>query len=150
MAVCRCSAVRICWDGSSTGRFGEQTGADPERVREAIKRLELVYCEMAPGTGLYFHGNTLHCSAANTSDKPRWGLLCCYNTRANDPYKEHHHPRYTPLIKLPDSAIKAVGAKPSAATQSFLAQQKDRTTGGRSKSLSEMAGIRDGEAPAEP
>ena len=24
------------------GRFGEQTGADPERVREAIKRLELV------------------------------------------------------------------------------------------------------------
>jgi len=113
------------------GRSGEQTGADPERVREALKRLELVYCEMAPGTGLYFHGNTLHCSVANTSDKSRWGLLCCYNTRANDPYKEHHHPRYTPLVKLPDSEIKTTGAKPSAATQSFLAQEKDRTIGGR-------------------
>src|SRR5262249_9280390 len=34
------------------GRFGEQTGADPERVEEAKKRLELVYCEMEPGGAL--------------------------------------------------------------------------------------------------
>ena len=32
------------------GRFGGQTGADPERVNEALKRLELVFCEMEPGT----------------------------------------------------------------------------------------------------
>jgi ectoine hydroxylase-related dioxygenase (phytanoyl-CoA dioxygenase family) len=113
------------------GRFGEQTGADPERVNAALERLELVYCEMAPGTALFFHGNLLHASAANTSDKPRWGLLCCYNTRHNDPYKESHHPRYTPLVKVPDSAIKQIGAKSSAAGQSFLKQEEDRTTGGK-------------------
>ena len=30
------------------------------------------------------------------------------------------HPRYTPLEKLPDSAIKQMGAKVSAAAQDFL------------------------------
>lgn len=112
------------------GLFGEQTGADPERVKVALERLELVYCEMRPGTALFFHANLLHASAANTSDHPRWGLLCCYNTRHNDPYKESHHPRYTPLGRVPDSAIKAIGARPSAATQQFLKQEEDRTTGG--------------------
>lgn len=111
------------------GRFGEQTGADPERVAAAIERLELVYCEMEPGTGLYFHSNLLHMSEPNLSDQPRWSLLCCYNTRHNDPYKDSHHPRYTPLEKLPDSAIKQMGAKVSAAAQDFLAQEEDETTG---------------------
>ena len=107
---------------------GEQTGADLERVEQAKKRLELVYCEMEPGTALFFHGNTLHTSEANLSDKPRWGLICCYNTKHNDPYKEHHHPRYTPLSKVPDSAIKAIGAKPTEAAQKFLKQDEDDTT----------------------
>jgi len=111
------------------GRFGEQTGADPERVREALKRMELVYCEMNPGDGLYFHSNLLHASDANLSDAQRWSLLCCYNTRHNDPYKESHHPRYTPLARLPDSAIKETGAIGSAATQEFLHQEDDETTG---------------------
>jgi ectoine hydroxylase len=112
------------------GRFGEQTGADPERVEQLKQRLELVYCEMAPGDGFFFHSNLLHCSEPNLSDRPRWGLLCCYNTRRNDPYKESHHPRYTPLEKLDDAAIKATGPKPTAATQEFLRQEEDRTTGG--------------------
>jgi len=111
------------------GRFGDQTGADPERVKAALERLELVYCEMQPGTALFFHGNLLHASAANTSEHARWGLLCCYNTRRNDPYKDSHHPRYTPLAKVQDSAIKAIGAKSSAAVQVFLDPAKDRTTG---------------------
>jgi ectoine hydroxylase-related dioxygenase (phytanoyl-CoA dioxygenase family) len=115
------------------GRFGEQTGADPERVKIALERLEHVHCEMAPGTGLYFHGNLLHASAPNTSDKPRWGLLCCYNTRHNDPYKESHHPRYTPLAKVPHAAIKQIGAKATAAGQKFLQQEEDETTGGEKK-----------------
>jgi hypothetical protein len=110
------------------GFAGEQTGADLERVAEAKKRLELVYCEMAPGTALFFHGNTLHTSDANLSEHPRWGLICCYNTKHNDPYKEHHHPRYTPLTKVPDSAIKALGAKPTEAAQRFLKQDDDDTT----------------------
>jgi ectoine hydroxylase-related dioxygenase (phytanoyl-CoA dioxygenase family) len=111
------------------GRFGDQTGADPERVRAALDRLELVYCEMEPGTALFFHSNLLHASDANSSDKPRWGLLCCYNTRHNDPYKDSHHPHYTPLAKVPDSAIKAAGAKGSESGKEFLDPAKDRTTG---------------------
>jgi ectoine hydroxylase len=31
-------------------------------------------------------------------------MICCYNARSNDPYLESHHPRYTPLVKVPDSA----------------------------------------------
>jgi ectoine hydroxylase-related dioxygenase (phytanoyl-CoA dioxygenase family) len=111
------------------GRFGDQTGADPERVRAALDRLELVYCEMQPGAALFFHSNLLHASDANLSDKPRWGLLCCYNTRRNDPYKESHHPRYTPLAKVPDSAIKAMGAKGSESGKEFLDPALDKTTG---------------------
>jgi hypothetical protein len=111
------------------GRYGEQTGADPERVALIRERLGVVFCEMAPGDGLFFHANLLHASAANTSDSPRWALLCCYNAATNDPVKEHHHPRYTPLAKLPDTAIKAMGAKPTAAGQAFLHQEDDETTG---------------------
>jgi len=110
------------------GFAGEQTGADLERVEEAKKRLELVYCEMSPGTALFFHSNLLHTSEANLSDQPRWGLICCYNTRHNDPYKEHHHPGYTPLAKVSDSAIKTIGAKTSEANQRFLKQDEDDTT----------------------
>jgi len=115
------------------GRFGEQTGADPERVAVAKERLELIYCTMEPGDGLYFHSNLLHASDPNTSDQARWSLLCCYNTKANDPYKESHHPRYTPLHKLPDTAIKEVGAQGTAAGQKFLAQEEDSTTGEKEK-----------------
>ena len=111
------------------GRFGEQTGADPERVRAAQQRLEHVYCEMSPGDGLYFHGNTLHASDPNLSPQPRWGLLCCYNTRHNDPYKDSHHPGYTPLERVPDNAIKVIGAKQSMASQEFLDPASDKTTG---------------------
>jgi ectoine hydroxylase-related dioxygenase (phytanoyl-CoA dioxygenase family) len=111
------------------GRFGEQTGADPERVKAAMERMERVYCLMEPGDGLYFHGNLLHASDPNLSDKPRWALLCCYNTRHNDPYKESHHPRYAPLTKVPHAAIKEMGPRGSAASQEFLDPKEDRTTG---------------------
>lgn len=111
------------------GRFGSQTGADPERVEMAMQRLEHVYCEMAPGDAVFFHGNTLHSSDANLSDKPRWGLICCYNTRHNNPYKDSHHPSYTPLVKLDDSAIKAMGARGSESGKAFLEAKRDRTQG---------------------
>ncbi|RLT39318.1 MAG: phytanoyl-CoA dioxygenase family protein, partial [Chloroflexi bacterium] len=90
---------------------GDQAGADRERVREAEKRLELVYCEMEPGDALFFHCNLLHRSDQNRSDKARWSLICCYNAARNNPYREAHHPSYTLLNKVPDSAIKAVGMK---------------------------------------
>lgn len=107
---------------------GEQTGADRERVAACLPHFELVYCEMTPGTALFFHSNLLHCSAANESDQPRWGLICCYNAKHNNPLWEHHHPQYTPLDKVPDSAIKSIGPKPTAAAQRFLRQDEDDTT----------------------
>ncbi len=61
--------------------------------------------EMDPGDVLFFHANLLHRSDQNRSDNPRWAMICCYNAARNDPYKEAHHPRYTPLQKVPDSAI---------------------------------------------
>lgn len=109
------------------GFAGQQTGADAERVKAAMERMELVYCEMEPGTALFFHSNLLHCSAANTSERPRWTLICCYNAASNDPYKDSHHPRYTPLRKVPDSAILATGAKMIDASTSFLQPQDDST-----------------------
>lgn len=111
------------------GRYGEQVGADPERVAVAKQRHELVYCLMQPGDALFFHGNTLHASDANLSDKPRWGLISCYNSKHNDPFKESHHPGYTPLVKLPNDAIETIGPQPSAAAQRFLKQEEDYTTG---------------------
>ncbi|HET6572398.1 MAG TPA: phytanoyl-CoA dioxygenase family protein [Fimbriiglobus sp.] len=90
---------------------GDQAGADRERVDELAKRLELVYVEMDPGDVLFFHSNLLHRSDQNRSDNPRWSMICCYNAARNDPYKDSHHPRYTPLKVVPDSAIKEVGVK---------------------------------------
>ena len=90
---------------------GTQVGADLRHVEEAQSRLDLVYCEMEPGDVLFFHCNTLHRSDQNRSDSRRWTLICCYNAARNNPYIEHHHPQYTPLEKLEDSAIKEAGLR---------------------------------------
>jgi len=90
---------------------GDQAGADQTRVDEVLKRLELVYVEMDPGDALFFHANLLHRSDQNHSDNPRWSMICCYNAKSNDPYMEAHHPRYTPLKKVPDSEIRLAGER---------------------------------------
>ncbi|HEX3685263.1 MAG TPA: phytanoyl-CoA dioxygenase family protein [Bryobacteraceae bacterium] len=109
---------------------GDQAGADAERVREAEKRLERVYVEMDPGDVLFFHSNLLHRSDQNRSDNPRWSMICCYNAARNNPYKEHHHPRYTPLSKVPDSAIRDAGLRrfsDSAANVAWLNTADDKS-----------------------
>jgi ectoine hydroxylase len=90
---------------------GDQAGADMERVNACLERMELVHCEMEPGDALFFHSNLLHRSDQNTSEHSRWSMVCCYNTRSNDPYKESHHPGYTKLHKVDDTAIRQVGTK---------------------------------------
>src|SRR3954469_2218248 len=90
---------------------GDQGGADRERVEDLRKRLPLEHVEMGPGDALFFHCNLLHRSDQNRSAQPRWAMICCYNAARNDPYKESHHPRYTPLAVVPDAAIRAVGVK---------------------------------------
>ena len=109
------------------GRFGGQTGADPERVKAAMKRLETVVCEMPPGAGLFLHANLLHASSQNKSSNPRWSLICCYNAARNDPYKDSHQPRYTRLDKVEDGAILRIGMKTSSDTQQFLDPATDKT-----------------------
>ena len=100
---------------------GDQAGADMERVRVAEKRLELVYCEMEPGDALFFHCNLLHRSDRNRSDTPRWAMTCCYNAARNDPYKDSHHPHYTKLEMVDDSAVKAAGVSRFADKNSDVA-----------------------------
>lgn len=95
---------------------GEQAGADRERVAEASKRLELVHAEMGAGDAVFFHSNTLHCSGPNHSENPRWAMICCYNAASNDPYKESHHPGYTPLHKVDDGEVLRVGRSDAAAS----------------------------------
>jgi ectoine hydroxylase-related dioxygenase (phytanoyl-CoA dioxygenase family) len=93
------------------GQVGDQTGADLERVQAALARLELVYCELEPGSAIFFHCNLLHRSDQNRSPHPRWAMICCYNSARNDPYKESRHPRYSYLEKWPDERVKEVGRR---------------------------------------
>jgi len=88
-----------------------QATADPDRVDAAVERLPLVHLELDPGSAVFFHCNLLHRSEANQSDHPRWTLICCYNAARNDPYRDSHHPRYTPLSKLDDEQVVQVGRR---------------------------------------
>ena len=93
------------------GKAGDQTGADMNRVNEALKHLELVHCEMNPGTALFFHSNLLHRSDANRSPNPRWSLICCYNAARNPCKARANHPSYSYLEKWPDQKIKEIGRR---------------------------------------
>ena len=107
---------------------GDQAGADRERVGEILKRMDVAYVEMEPGDALFFDCNLLHRSDQNRSDKPRWSMICAYNAARNDPYRDSHQPRYTPLHKVPDSAIKATGVRrfaDSPAQYDWLERKKD-------------------------
>jgi len=110
---------------------GDQAGADMERVTHALELLELVHVEMEPGDALFFHANLLHRSDQNKSDKPRWSMICCYNAARNNPYKESHHPRYTPLQKVPDAEVLRAGNKRFAegtdSDAAWLVAEKDRS-----------------------
>lgn len=108
-------------------RAGGQTTADPERVDEVLKRLDVVWCEMDPGDGLFLHCNLLHGSDQNRTERPRNILICCYNAARNDPYKAHHHPFYTPLEKLPDGEVKARGTVLAREARRYYSGEDDQT-----------------------
>jgi hypothetical protein len=119
---------------------GDQAGADKERVDEMLKRPDrfpLVYVEMDPGDALFFHSNLLHRSDQNTSDRPRWSMICCYNAKSNDPYKDSHHPRYTPLGVVPDDAILKAGVKRFADSGDVSWLEDKRDTSARALAESE-------------
>jgi len=109
---------------------GEQAGADLDRVEEIRKRLELIYVELDKGDAVFFHGNLLHRSDRNNSENPRWAMICCYNAKSNNPYKESHHPRYTPLVKVPDSAILEAAQNSEVDNDSWLDGKRDKSAEG--------------------
>ena len=73
----------------------------------SIERNQLLHVEMNPGDAIFFHGNLLHRSDQNVSNDPRWSLICCYNTKQNDPYKESRHPNYIPLELIDDESFES-------------------------------------------
>lgn len=98
------------------GKSGDQAGADKDRVEAAMDRHERVWCEMQPGDALFFHSNLLHRSDKNQSEHARWSLICCYNTKHNDPYlKGGRHPGYSPLEIWSDERVRATLLQQSAA-----------------------------------
>jgi ectoine hydroxylase-related dioxygenase (phytanoyl-CoA dioxygenase family) len=106
------------------GFSGEQVGADMVMVNNALKTMELVYCEIEPGDALFFHSNLLHRSEANLSDYPRWSIISCYNAQSNPAYNEQSLSWKIPVDVVPDDALLNREAA-SFAEADFLKKEND-------------------------
>ena len=106
------------------GFSGEQVGADMVFVENALKTMELVYCEIDAGDALIFHSNLLHRSEANTSDKPRWSIISCYSSQSNLAYNETSTSWNVPVDVVPDEAILSWKAE-SLSNADFLKKEND-------------------------
>ena len=106
------------------GFSGEQVGADMIMVNNALRTMELVYCELEPGDALVFHSNLLHRSEANLSDYPRWSIISCYNSQSNPAYNETSTSWKTPVDIVPDEAI-LEWESASFADADFLKKEND-------------------------
>lgn len=115
-------------------QVGTQLGADPERVQEAKKSLEHIYVELKAGDILFFHCNLLHTSDNNNSDLRRWAFVVAFNKKSNDPYVDHHHPRYTPLKKVDDSELLKCQEVENLEGKWFMNPDEDHSYKGASKS----------------
>lgn len=110
------------------GMYAGQTQADIDRVNAIKNVCPLEYVEMEPGDALFFSCNLIHTSEGNNSPDRRWALLFSYNLKSNNPTMEHHHPCYTPLQKVPDSAIKECTNYTDFTGKEFMDPKKDKTT----------------------
>ncbi|GAB3219321.1 phytanoyl-CoA dioxygenase family protein [Algoriphagus aestuariicola] len=106
------------------GFSGEQVGADLVMVENALKTMELVYCEIQPGDALFFHSNLLHRSEANLSDHPRWSIISCYSSQSNLAYNETSTSWKTPVDVVPDEAI-LTWETDSLSSADFLKKEND-------------------------
>ncbi len=106
------------------GFSGEQVGADMVMVNHALKTMELVYVELAPGDALFFHPNILHRSEANLSEHPRWSIISCYNLQSNIAYNETSTSWKMPVNIVPDAAILNWEAA-SLSDADFLKKEED-------------------------
>lgn len=110
-----------------------QQGCDLERLEQIRKVCPHKYVEMDPGDVLFFHCNLLHCSGNNRSDTKRWVLIPAYNKASNDPVYKHHHPNYTKLYKVPDSAIRECRNYTDLTGKEFMDPTTDKTTDVKAK-----------------
>lgn len=106
------------------GFSGEQVGADIVMVENALKTMQLVYCEIEPGDALFFHSNLLHRSEANLSADPRWSIISCYSAQSNIAYNETSTSWKTPVNIVPDEAILTWEAQ-SLSRADFLKKEND-------------------------
>ncbi|KAL3870821.1 hypothetical protein ACJMK2_038859 [Sinanodonta woodiana] len=114
-----------------------QQGADKERVEWIKSRCEHLYINLQPGDALLFHCNLLHCSGPNDSEQRRWAFNCSFNKKNNDPVIDHHHPRYTKLDKVPNSAIKECNNFTDFTGKEFLDPATDKTVKAGTKAWEE-------------
>lgn len=70
-------------------KIGSQFGVEPERIAMTEPIFERIYCEMAPGSILFFDSNLLHTSGANQSDHHRRSFITAYTALANPQIKGH-------------------------------------------------------------
>ena len=71
------------------------------------KRFEDVAVEMAPGDGLFFHGNVVHASFENTSSQDRLLLEFSYNGVSNAPvFENQDHHAFKPMTVMAYSALR--------------------------------------------
>ena len=87
------------------GMVSGQAGADRVRVSEIEQRLGVSYCEVPAGSALFFHGNLLHSSEANLSNRHRRAYICCYNALSNVPFGGKGHGKPEVIQLVPDQAI---------------------------------------------
>jgi ectoine hydroxylase-related dioxygenase (phytanoyl-CoA dioxygenase family) len=106
------------------GFAGEQVGADMVFVNNALKTMELIYCELEPGDALIFHSNLLHRSEANLSDRPRWSIISCYCSQSNLAYNETSTAWQVPVNVVPDEAVLSWEAE-SLSNADFLKKEND-------------------------
>ena len=106
------------------GFAGEQVGADMVMVDNALKTMELVYCELHPGDALFFHSNLLHRSEANLSDNSRWSVISCYCAESNLAYNEPSSAWKVPLEIVPDNALMEWETE-SFSEKDFLKKEND-------------------------
>jgi ectoine hydroxylase-related dioxygenase (phytanoyl-CoA dioxygenase family) len=107
------------------GFAGEQVGADMVMVEHALKTMEHVYVEIQPGDALFFHSNLLHRSEANTSDKPRWSIISCYNSLSNPAYNDESTSWKEPVQIVPDNALMDADIIGASDKGDFLKKEKD-------------------------
>lgn len=107
------------------GFAGDQVGADLVMVDNALKTMELIYCELQPGDALFFHSNLLHRSEANLSDRPRWSIISVYVSQSNPAYNEETGARKVPLVTVPDTALLESDSVGSS-QRDFLRKEDDK------------------------